>query len=121
MVSNKKFGFSFSFIFLLFSIYSYFNHYSLFFIFLIFALLMFVLSLFKPNYLQTFNRLWYNFGIFLGKFFNPIFLGILFFLVFSPLSILLRLLNRDELKLKNKKENSYWDVSSDKNDFRNQF
>ena len=64
-------------------------------------------------------------GLMLGIMFNPIFLGILYFGVFTPISIITRLFNRDELKIKFKKNVTYWlireDITNKNNSFFNQF
>ena len=46
------------------------------------------------------NRLWMKLGLLMGKVVAPIALGILFFLVFTPMGLLMRLLGKDPLKLK---------------------
>ena len=58
--------------------------------------------------LTPLNRLWFKFGIFLGKIISPIILGIIFFLVVTPTGILLRLFGKDVINLKYNKNNSYW-------------
>jgi len=65
-----------------------------------------------------------EFGLVLGKIFSPIVLGIIFFGLFTPISILMRIFGRDELRLKFIKKNSYWREYKDQNvdkDFKNQF
>ena len=51
-------------------------------------------------------------------------MGILFYLMISPVAILSRLFGRDELKIKESKKNSYWiDKKVEKNltSFKNQY
>ena len=70
------------------------------------------------------NFAWYKFGILLGKIVNPLVMGILFYLMISPVAILSRLFGRDELKIKESKKNSYWiDKKVEKNltSFKNQY
>ena len=124
MVSNKKFGYSFSIIF--FSIYIiliYFDingsNYAL-----TISILFLILSMFKPNYLSKLNNYWFKLSLFLSRVLNPIILAIIFFLIFSPISILMRIFGRDELKIKNKSKITYWincKETYDKNYFWNQF
>ena len=63
----------------------------------------------RPTLLQIPNRLWYHFGLLLQRISAPIFMGLLFFLIFSPLAVLLRLFGTRflDLKIKDKKE-TYW-------------
>jgi hypothetical protein len=54
-----------------------------------------------------------RFGLLLGKLMNPIVLGIIFFGLFTPISILMRLCGRDELRLKLTHKSSHWITRSD--------
>lgn len=63
----------------------------------------------KPVLLAGMNRLWLKFGLLLGKIVSPIALGILFFLVITPIGWLMRLTGKDPLRLKHDAEAaSYW-------------
>ena len=59
-----------------------------------------VVALVIPRILAVPNRLWMKLGLLMGKVVAPIALGILFFLVFTPMGLLMRLLGKDPLKLK---------------------
>lgn len=62
-----------------------------------------------PRVLAVPNRLWMQLGLLLGKIVSPIALGILFYLVFAPLGLLMRLVGSDPLKLKrDAAANTYW-------------
>ena len=78
---------------------------------LIFALLSattFVISFTKPSMLAPLNRWWMKFSLLLARIVSPIVLGVLFFVLISPLATVLRLFGRDELKLKNKGKSTHW-------------
>jgi hypothetical protein len=47
-------------------------------------------------------------GLFLGRFVSPIVLGILFFIVITPVAIATRLAGRDALKLRKQDVDSHW-------------
>ena len=123
--SNKKFGYFFTFIFLCFSIYFYFKEI----IFVSYALglsslIFFVITIYKADILRSLNKLWMRFGFILGVIVSPIVMGLIFFIIFTPIGILMKLYGRDELLLRFKNEHSYWikrneDIQS--NSFRNQF
>jgi hypothetical protein len=71
------------------------------------------------------NYLWYSFGVTVGKLFSPITLAIIFFLLITPLAIVMKLLGRDELRLKNRFVASYWvdrnPVGPSGDSFKNQY
>lgn len=121
MPSNKKFGYFFSLILFLLSIF-FLNNENFFATTFSLLTLVFLLILthFYPNMLTKPNRAWFNFGIILGKIVNPIILGILFFFLLSPLSIFLRLILRDRLGLKNNSKKSFWNYK-DKKKFNGEF
>ena len=124
MVSNKKFGYSFTIIF--FSIYIFFIYFDIngSNYVLTISTLFLLISMFKPIYLGKLNKYWFKLSLFLSKVFNPIILAFIFFLIFSPISILMRIFGRDELKIKNKSKKTYWNDCKEtynKNYFWNQF
>jgi hypothetical protein len=107
--SDKKIGYFFSCISIILSIYFYYYGSLLISLSLLFfSLILTILALFNPILLRPINILWMFFGFALGKIISPIVLGILFFFVFTPISIVQSLMRRDELKLKYKKLDSSW-------------
>ena len=115
--SNKKFGFFFTIIFLLISIYFFLNKNNQISIYLLLlAFLIFFITLLKPDLLTPLNSLWMKLGLLLGTFISPIILGILFFFIFTPVAYLMRLFNRDELNLKITKDKSGWIKNSNEKD-----
>lgn len=60
--------------------------------------LFFVLALAKPIWLMPLNRLWGHFALRLGRVTNPLILGILFYLIISPVGLMLRLFGHDPLQ-----------------------
>jgi hypothetical protein len=62
-----------------------------------------------PTALAPLNRLWLRFGLLLHRIVNPIVLGIMFFLVITPMGVLMRLFGKDLLKLRyDPNAASYW-------------
>ena len=111
MVSDKKFGFFFTFVFLIVSTSLIFIYKSLelsSIIFFLLSIITLTLTLFYPNQLTIFNKIWYSFGLFLNKIISPIILGFIFFCIISPIALCMRIFKRDELLLKRKKNKSYW-------------
>lgn len=107
--SNKKFGLFFTAIFLLVTIFFYFKNNSFwFYIFCALFLIVLLITLINADILLPFNKLWMRFGFLLGIFISPIIMGFIFFGIFTPIAILMRLFGRDELNLKLKKRKTHW-------------
>lgn len=107
--SDKKIGYFFSIIFIVLSFYFYYKNFILLsFCFFLSSLLLIILSIFKPLFIRPLNISWMFLGFFLGKIISPIVLGILFFLVFTPVSLIQSIFGRDELNLKNNSLLSSW-------------
>jgi len=78
---------------------------------LIFAILSvstFLITFIKPSILAPFNRWWMKFSLLLARIISPMVLGVLFFVLISPLATVLRLFGRDELRLKTKNLVTNW-------------
>jgi hypothetical protein len=75
------------------------------------AVLMLVLAFTVPAVLAPFNRIWYRFGMLLSRIFQPIVLGLLFFVTVTPLALIMRATGKDPLRLRFSKDlDSYWIV-----------
>ena len=72
------------------------------------AVLLLCIALIKAEWLLPLNRLWLRFGLLLGRIVSPIVLGAIFFGLFTPLALLMRLFGRDELRLKLRPDQSLW-------------
>lgn len=108
--NNRSFGLLFSLISFVFSVHLYYTHSSLiaaFFISML-AICLLLLAFTKPQFLTFFSDKWRQLGEILGKVFSPIILGIIFFLIITPIAIIGKLFGRDELALKKKSASSYW-------------
>ena len=106
--SNKSFGIVFFIVFLIIALYPMIKDGDIRLWSLILSLIFLILGLINSIILTPLNRLWFKFGIFLGKIVSPIILGIIFFLVVTPTGVLLRLFGKDVINLKYNKNNSYW-------------
>ena len=81
-----------------------------------------ILGLTNSIILTPLNRLWFKFGIFLGKIVSPIILGTIFFLIVTPTGLLLRLFGKDVINLKYNNNNSYWiEKTGPKSNMKDQF
>jgi hypothetical protein len=123
--SNKNIGYFFTFIFLIAAVYFYLNSFmTATYIFAVTAAIFFLVTLVKADLLLPLNKLWMRFGLLLGMIVSPIVLGVIFFGLFTPIALLMRLSGRDELRLKFKGKNTHW-ISRDEaipaDSFKNQF
>ena len=120
--SNRSFGIVFFVVFLIISIYPIINDDEIRLWSLIVSLTFLFLGLVNSKILSPFNKLWFKFGILLGKTISPLVMGIIFFLVVTPIGLLMRLLNKDLLNLKFNKNCSYWiEKTEPKSKMKNQF
>ena len=123
--SNKKFGYFFTLIFTIITGYFFVNKsLNLAYIFATISTTLFFITIVKADLLLYPNKLWIRFGLLLGMIISPIVLGVLFFILFTPTAILMKLFGRDELRLKFKKNMSYWIMREnqiDSDSFSNQF
>ena len=120
--SNRSFGIVFFIVFLIVALYPLLNDNPLRLWSLIIALIFLVLGLIKSNIFTPLNILWMKFGMFLGVFISPIIMGIIFFLVVTPIGLIMRLFGKDLLNLKKNKTQSYWLAREKiKSSMKNQF
>ena len=121
--SNRSFGIVFFVVFLLIATYPLLDQGDLRVWSLIISFLFLILGLFNSKILTPLNKLWFKFGLFLGKIISPIIMGIIFFVVVTPTGVVMRLLGKDILKLKlNKEKSSYWiKKEGPKSKMKNQF
>ena len=123
--SNKTFGYFFSFVFIIVALYFYYlKNQNIGYILTIISVLLIIITFIRASLLQPLNKLWIRFGILLVNIIIPIILGIIFFGIFTPYSIIMKIMGRDELRLKRIDNNSHWIIrrkSSQQTDFKKQF
>ena len=107
--SNQTFGFFFTFVFALAATYFYYSvNVTWTYVFIAAALAFLLVTLIKSDALLPLNKLWMRFGLLLGMIVSPIVLGVIFFGLFTPIAMLMRLGGRDELRLKYAQKVSHW-------------
>ena len=120
--SNRSFGIVFSIVFLIVALYPLLNSDSIRIWSIILSSTFFIFGLLNSNILSPLNRIWFKFGIILGRIVSPIVMGLVFFLVVTPTSLILRLFKKDNLNLKKNDNRTYWiDKSEKKSKMKNQF
>ena len=120
--SNRSFGIVFFIVFLIIAIYPLINNGDLRIWSLTISIIFFILGLINSRLLTPLNKLWFRFGILLGKFISPIIMGVIFFVVVTPIGFLLRIFGKDVLNLKYDNSKSYWIKKNGPNSkMKNQF
>ena len=120
--SNRSFGIVFFIVFLLIALYPLINQGEFRLWSLIISFIFFILGILNSKILTPLNKLWFKFGIFLGKIVSPIIMGIIFFFVVTPIGVLMRIFGKDILNLKYNNNKSYWiEKTGPKSKMKNQF
>ena len=120
--SNKNFGIVFFVVFLIIAIYPLIKGHEMRLWSILLSIIFLFLGLLNSKLLSPLNKFWFKFGIFLGNIISPIIIGIIFYLVVTPIGLTMRLLGKDILKLKFHNDNSYWiKKSGPKSKMKNQF
>ncbi len=120
--SNKSFGLVFFTVFVILGLYPLINDNEIIFWLIIVALIFLILGLFNSKFLTPLNIIWNKFGLILGSILNPIILGIIYFIVVTPIALSLRLAGKDVLSLKIKNRKTSWNVRiNKKTKMKNQF
>ena len=120
--SNKSFGIVFFIVFLIISIYPILNDENIRIWPLFPALIFLILGIKNSRILTPLNNAWFKFGLILGKIVSPVVMGIVFFAVITPISIIMKILRKDLLNLKYNSNKSYWIKKSEpKSKMKNQF
>ena len=120
--SNRSFGIVFFVVFLLIALYPLIHNEEIRIWSLIISLIFLVLGLINSRILNPLNKVWFKFGILLGKIVSPIVMGIIFFLVVTPIGFIMRILGKDLLNLKFNTNKSYWiEKTGPKSKMKNQF
>ena len=120
--SNRSFGIVFFVVFLIIALFPLINDGNIRLWSLFVSLAFLVLGLLNSKFLSPLNKIWFKFGLFLGKIISPMVMGLIFFFVVTPIGILMRILKKDLLNLKMNNNKSYWiEKREPKSKMKNQF
>ena len=120
--SNRSFGIVFFIVFFIIAFYPLTFNGGIRLWAIVISLIFLILGLIESKILTPLNKVWFKFGIFLGKIISPLIMGIIFFLIVTPIGLIMRLLGKDVLNLKYNKSKSYWIEKSDlKSNMKKQF
>jgi len=123
--SNRKFGLFFTAVFLIAAAYSYrINSHAWLYVLGGLGVAFLIITLVNSEVLLPLNKLWMKFGLILGMIVSPVMMGVIFFVIFTPIAISMRLCGRDVLRLRLKKKSSHWvsrETEAQSGTFKNQF
>tara|TARA_B100001063_G_scaffold162623_1_gene151744 strand:- start:138 stop:521 length:384 start_codon:yes stop_codon:yes gene_type:complete len=119
--SNKSFGIVFFVFFIAIAFYPLINNEEYKLWALIISLIFLILGLVNSSILTPLNLLWFKFGMLLGRLVSPIIMALVFFVVVTPTGLIMKLFQKDLLKLKKKDKKSYWIERKSKSEMKNQF
>jgi len=126
--SDRAFGFTFTIVFFLVAFAFLKRNSQAQYLAIIFSILTFLVSIMKPSFLSPLNKVWAKLGLLLNKITSPIILGIIFFVIISPVALLFKLARKNTMSAKFKKNEeikSYWLLREppgpERNSLENQF
>jgi hypothetical protein len=107
--SDRSFGSVFTAVFLIVSLWPLLSGGPLRWWSLIVAAVFLLVTLFAPVFLALPNRLWLRFGLLLNRIISPVVLAFLFYVVVTPMGLLMRMFGKDNLRLhRSSADESYW-------------
>ena len=107
--SNKSFGLLFFVVFLIIGLWPLKNGENLNFYFIATSIIFLVLGLINSKLLTPLNKSWIKLGEILGIIIAPIIMALVYFVILTPVSIVVRIFGKDLLSLKLLKEKeTYW-------------
>jgi hypothetical protein len=120
--SNKKFGVLFFIIFLLIGFWPILKGENLDLLYLGISFIFLFLTFINSSILTPLNLIWIKFGELLGRIVSPIVMSFIYFLIITPIGLILRIFGKDILGLKFSSKKSYW-INRTKNieTMKNQF
>ena len=120
--SNRSFGIVFFILFLLIALYPMINSEGIRMWSIIVSLIFLVLGLLDSKILTPLNKIWFKLGMLLGRIISPFIMGIIFFLVVTPIGLIMRILGKDLVNLKYNNNKTYWiEKTGPKSKMKNQF
>ena len=107
--NNKSFGILFFIVFCIIGFWPILKGNEINLIFLILSLPFLILGLMNSKLLTPLNKAWIKLGESLGAIIAPIIMALVFFIILTPVSLIVRLFGKDLLGLKfSDKSKSYW-------------
>ena len=106
--NNRSFGILFCIVFLLIALWPLISSNSIRYWALILSITFLILGAINSKLLSPLKVYWIKLGEILGKIIAPLVMSLVFFIILTPIGLILRIFGKDLLKLKKNKKNSYW-------------
>jgi len=107
--SNRNFGLVFFIVFLIVGTWPLTNEEPVIIWSVIISSVFLILGLMNSKLLTPLNKLWFKFGMILGAIVAPVVMGVVFFLVITPIGLFMQIIGKDLLKKRyDKKKETYW-------------
>jgi len=106
--SSKSFGYLFFLIFLGLALWVFVKNQNINYWFIGIGTFFLLLTLIKSKLLNLLNDIWIKFGELLGRIIAPIIMSMIFFLIVTPIGLILKMFHKDLLNLKFNKNKTYW-------------
>ena len=112
--SNRSFGIIFFIVFLLISVWPIMDGQALRVWSLVISLIFLILGILNSKILTPLNLAWIKLGEILGRFIAPVVMAVIYFLIVTPIGLLMRIIGKDLLNIKFSQNSSYW-IKREKN------
>ena len=121
--SNKSFGLLFFVVFLAFGLWPLKSGENLNLYLILISIIFLILGVINSKLLSPLNNIWIKFGEILGMIIAPIVMALVYFIILTPVSLIVRIFGKDLLGLKfSKKQDTYWiERKKNLNSMKNQF
>ena len=106
--TNRNFGTVFFLVFSIISLFPLLKNENIRIWSIIIAIVFLVLGLLNSKFLTPLNKIWFRIGIILGNFVSPIVMGMVFFAIVTPTSLIMRVFGKNLLNLKKENKKTYW-------------
>ncbi len=106
--SNRSFGILFCIVFALISVWPVIDGGSLRLWTIPISIIFLILGLVNSKLLGPLNFVWVKFGELLGRIVAPIVMAIIYFVIITPIGLIMRLIGKDLLNINFLKNSSYW-------------
>ena len=110
--SNRNFGLVFFIVFLIVSTWPLINGEPVRIWSATISLVFLILGLMNSKLLTPLNKLWFKFGMILGAMVAPVVMGVVFFLVITPIGFFMKIIGKDLLRKRYDKKKTYWIIRS---------
>ena len=107
--SNRSFGILFFTVFFVIGFWPLTKSENINYILIGISIIFLILGILNSNFLTPFKNIWIKLGEILGKVIAPIVMALVYFIILTPVSLVVRIFGKDLLGLKiSENKNSYW-------------